>query len=591
MPANFNETFWSEHGRQLRRPSLACLKLDSMTYKTLLFQINEDIGFDNSGIWLLNVETSTPKFNSFFDLAIKQSIELAVTPEYSCPWEIVSTLLSDGKFPDIANLWVLGMASINPPALKQIIDQHQNITWIYDEELLASSILANPTKFFDPVCYLVNTLDNAGVNHKTVVIQFKNYPFGGADAQWERNNIILGHTFYVIRNQFESARMVTLICSDTLDNLNFNEIQDGMFLTAPLLLLHIQLNQKPFADNYKLYRNLIFSKGGKNGNKEVICLNWARNVTYFVEGTPKIFNETSGSAIYLKSTNISKTDTDINLNHKKGMYYTYWSSRRTHAYVLNFDEYLYLIENTKASQDAADPTQFNRTGPHLRYTYKWQENDWVLDDSRINDGFQSVISQLEDTPGSLSCLSNNENYLEVERMVQLCSGEIACIADWFTVSNLFSFVIDDQEVNNRVIFTQQNVQSTMLARKQKINNYSILKNGIINNSKNLPVGMDKAELKYINIQNGTHKFLLNLHSGDSNMHATAIYVGSMSAVDAVIIQKKISDLFNDSQYGKTVMVWHETATGRQRIPNVFPEPIISENVEKQSNRITQSRKL
>jgi len=148
MPANFNETFWSEHGRQLRRPSLACLKLDSMTYKTLLFQIKEVIGFDNSGIWLLNKERSNQKFNSFFDLAINQSIELAITPEYSCPWEIVNTLLNDGKFPDIANLWVLGMASISPPALKQIIAQHENITWIYDAELLASSIHANPNKFF-----------------------------------------------------------------------------------------------------------------------------------------------------------------------------------------------------------------------------------------------------------------------------------------------------------------------------------------------------------------------------------------------------------------------------------------------------------
>lgn len=591
MPANFNDNFWTENGLQLRRPSLNCLRLDSMTYRTLLFQLNEEIGFDQSGIWLVNQERSKLKFDSFFDLAIQQNVDLAVTPEYSCPWVILGNLLLQEKFPTHNNLWVLGMASINPVNLKQFIVENENITWIYDHQLLEDNVKTSPHKFFDPVCYVLNTQDRTGSNKKVIVIQFKNYPFGGADAYWERDNIILGRTFYVIKNQFESARLVTLICSDTLDNLNFNEVQDGMFLTAPLLLLHIQLNQKPFADNYKLYRNVVFLKGDKDGNKEVICLNWARNVHYKSEGNPQTFNDIAGSAYYLKSTKLYKSDHHINANHKGGMYYTNWSAKRTHVYLLNFDEYVYLIENTKVSQAEADPTQYNRTGPRLQSTYSWQENIWTIESNRIDDGFIQMISELEHEEGSLNCLSLNENYIEVERMIQLCSGEIAFDREWFTVSNMLSFVIDDTEANDRVMLNQQNIEVKVTARKRKINNYSILKHGIVNNSANLPVGMNEAELKYIDIADKNTKYLLNLHSKDGSMHATAIYVGTMPKNEAFIVQKKVSDLFNNSQYGKTVMVWHETVNGKQRIPPEFVTPKISESIDKKSNQYTQKGKI
>lgn len=592
MEAFFNEDFWNVDGVQLRRPSLSCLKLDSMTYSTLLLQLKEEIAFDNTGIWLLNEERAQTKFNSFFDLAIEKEVELAITPEYSCPWNVLGNLISEGKFPSVSNLWVLGMASIQPSALKEFIDGNDRITWIYDEDLLKCSIKAKPNKFFDPVCFLLNTNDNVGKNHQTIIIQFKNNPFGGTDAHWERDNVILGKTFYVIKNQFASTKLVTLICSDTLEPLNFNEIQDGMFLTSPLLILHIQLNQKPTADSYKLYRNLIFQKGGKDWDKEIVCLNWARNVSYYYDGDSFIFNHVAGSAFYLKSTKLSSSDESINRNHNGGMYYTNWSSKRTHVYLLNFDEHVYLVENTKASQVGADPTQFNRTGPTLRLTYEWNEGVWQINENRIDDGFKEVVSEIEHEPGTLNCLINNENYLEVERMVQLCSGEIDYQKkDWFSISNLSSLIIDDNEIDNRVIFTQQIVIGRKVERMRKLNNYSILKHNIISKAGNLPYGMDNAKLTYLNDSKDLDKYLLNIHSGDDEMHATAIYVGSLPMSQAKMIQKKISDLFSVSQYGKTVMVWYETIDGKKRIPDSFDPPVISESVERKSNDFTKKQKI
>ncbi|MGA6118712.1 hypothetical protein [Sphingobacterium anhuiense] len=589
MPAHFNDNFWTENGRQLRRPTLDCLVMDSMKYETLLFQINEEIGYDDTGIWIINEERVALKFNTFFDIAINRNVALAITPEYSCPWHILTNILQQDKFPTSGKIWVLGMASIHPLQLKQIINDNDNITWIYDEVLIDEKIQTAPNKFFDPVCSLLNTIDNNGTPKKVIIIQFKNYPFGGADSHWERDNLILGRTFYVIKNQFESVRLITLICSDTLDNLNFRDLQDGMFITAPLMILHIQLNQKPFANNYKLYRNILFQMGTKDSNKEVICLNWARNVQIF--GEDKVFNKVAGSALYLKSQKLEKTDDCINLNHKRGMYYLNWESKRAHVYLLNFDEYIYIIENTKASQEGADATQFNRSGPNLSTTYRWIENTWQIENNRVDDGFDTLVYEIENGQVNLDCLRQNENYLDIERMVQFCSGEIKFDKEWFLVSNMISCIVDDPEETTRVIFTQQNIENKMQERKKKLNNYAILKHSIITNPNNLPIGMVNPELKFSEVSKMESKYLINLHSEDGGMNATAVYLGSTSETEALKKQNKISDLFNESQYGKTVMVWYESVLGRQRIPAIFSKPSISDTTNKKSNSISKTKEL
>lgn len=591
MPVTFNEDFWTQNGLQLNRPDLSCLRMNSMTYRTLLLQLREEIAYDDSGIWLADEARAAQKFDHFFNLAIENHIELAITPEYSCPWTRLEKLLQEEKFPTRQHLWVLGMASIHPAALQEMIASHEEVTWIFDRELLQESIQGSTDKFFDPLCYLFNTTDLGGSARKAIIVQFKNNPFGGADAYWERDNIILGNTFYVLRNRQESVRLITLICSDTLTDMNFNTLEEGKYLPLPLLILHIQLNQSPFSENYKLYRNQLFSRGDKDANKEVICLNWARKVYYNTDGGPADFNKVSGSAFYLKSTKLTRSDAQINANHKAGMYYTNWAPKRTHIYLLNFDEFVFLVENTKASELAADPTQLNRTGPKLLRTFRWAENQWEVQEARIDEGFGALVSVVEgDQTGSLSCLSSNENFLEVERMIQLVSGEISSKESWYSVSELQSFAVDDSELNNRVMSNQLGILQKDVERKRKLNNYKVLKRGIITVAGNLPVGMNGANLGYLELGGNRDRYLLNLHSHDGLMHATGIYLGSIAESDAKTIQKKVADLFTDSQYGKNVLVWHETDQGRMRIPAHIALPAITEKLNKKSHSIKKKKK-
>ena len=298
MP-QFKYNFWTENGRTLCKPDLACLRQDHKLYKTLLMQLVGEIECDENGIQLSDKKLATAKFNLFIDKVIEENVDLVITPEYSCPWPSIESLISERKLPADNKFWILGCQSIKPNEIKALTERHPDIVWVYDEELVNQSI--NENKFFDPVCLFFKTISTNDETKDVVIVQFKTHGFGGKEFEWERDNSIPGKTFYVIENKKPSTRLVTLICSDTLQDLNFNTIDNEYFKNSPLLLIHIQLNQEPFKPNYKLYRTLIFSKGKDDWNKEIICLNWARKVTFKKGEETKIFNEYGGSALYSKN--------------------------------------------------------------------------------------------------------------------------------------------------------------------------------------------------------------------------------------------------------------------------------------------------
>jgi hypothetical protein len=123
-------------------------------------QLVGKIEYDTSGIRSADKEIATAKFYEFFDIAISENVELAITPEYSCPWTSIETFITESKFPAEDKLWIIGCESIKPKELKNLTEKHDNVIWIYDEYLVMQNI--NENKFFDPVCMLIilsNQLD------------------------------------------------------------------------------------------------------------------------------------------------------------------------------------------------------------------------------------------------------------------------------------------------------------------------------------------------------------------------------------------------------------------------------------------------
>jgi len=575
MAVTFTEIFWNSEGRNLKKPDLACLRQDAETYNIMMFQPNHEFSYDNNGIRSADPDTTHKKFYSFFRLAMEQNVELAIAPEYSCPWSSLEKLIDDNIFPTQNNVWVVGCESIKPPELIQFIETKKDVEWIVDQALLTKALKITPEKFFDPVCMLLNTFNTNGEVRKVGIIQFKTSMFGGSGFQWERDHGIRGETIYVISNLFASIKLAVIICSDSLNNpFDFNYIQNGFFHNDPLLLLHIQLNQKPFQSAYKLYRNQLFSLGDKNYKKEVICLNWAWRIP---ESDDKFWNEYGGSGFYIKSDKLNLSDDRINSNHHKGLYYTRWDTAKAHIYFLNYGEHVFFVNTTKVSQSAANPTQYSRSGAELRRIYTW-ENNWVEQDKAPSD-FIPLCESLEVTAGDLQSISQAVNYINVERIVALSAGNIEFVKEWYMPSHLKTMQIKDDEINNRITFTQDPANEQKEKREQLLLKYATLKNIILKNPANTNSRLQTAELKY-DACNSPDDYLTNLHSVSDGNKGTGIYLGLQTPANAKAVWESTASLFIDYNLRANIFVWYDFGGQLHKIHGQAAMPKIVDNVSR-----------
>jgi hypothetical protein len=422
---------------------------------------------------------------------------------------------------------------------------------------------------------LLNTLNASGENCKVGIIQFKTEMFGGEGFEWERDNSIRGNTIYAISNRFASAKMAVVICSDTLNNpFDFNFLQDGFFLNDPLLLLHLQLNQKPLQSAYKIYRNQLFALGDKNYKKEIICLNWGRHIPLT---DSQYWNYYGGSGFYIKSDRLNLTDDRFNQNHSKGLYYTRWDSAKAHIYFLNYDEHVFLINTTKVSQGAANPTQYARSGPEVRQIFKWEEG-WVEKD-KVSACFDSVCTKVEEGLGDLRCLSESENYINVERIVALSGGDIHFSKTWFTPAVLKQVLVKDDEINSRITFTQDPTLEPKIQRENLLLRYATLKHTILTNPNNLNSRLRSVELRYV-IGNSPDDFLLNLYSTVDKAKGTGVYLGLERPSQAQAVWEALAGLFKDYNIKGNIIVWYDHGGQLHKIDSNSKPPSIVDNVSR-----------
>ncbi|MEK0337922.1 MAG: hypothetical protein QQN41_10865, partial [Nitrosopumilus sp.] len=487
-----------------------------------------------------------------------------------------------------SKLWIVGCESIYSQQLIEIINNHSEIVWIYDEERVQQNI--KNSRFFDPVCYLFKTRTQGTNELRTIaIVQFKTHFMGNTD--WERDNFISGRNVYVLENQNGSSRLLTFICSDTLhQNLN---IQSGLpqgppdFSIYPYLIIHIQLNQSPFGIDFRRYRGDIFNRN--QDDKEVICLNWGRFVQMNATAN---WNNYGGSAIFTKSTQLDLRDERINHNHDKGLYYTRWKTRRSNIYFLNFDEHIFCIRNTKPSQKMEYGVMQGRTGPEVQFIRKWDNGSHFWDEIEMtNDGFNELCLSIEGEGNFGILLDGEMNSINLERLITLTVGE-ADQKDWYDVQNNKFFLIDDDGVNKRMTFTQDPCLDTHRVRKKNLVLYARLANYIVQHEELFPDVISdlkgNCKVSYSLIDNNT-SFNMNLFpiNGDGAA-ATGIYIGDVDKTTAIETYEKTTNLFPESQNWTRIVVWYQDAEGYKYV--LGNKPKITDNASKPFNSIISDRK-
>jgi hypothetical protein len=442
----------------LRMKRISALEPRRDPYVALLCQPHGTIHASAKRIGNSDQQGVLPMYHAFLDDAVEHQAQLAITPEYSVPWALVRDIVNGALRPPHGALWALGCESITPSeldALQREMDGNARVRIIhenFDPQQRAQRA------FVDPLVFVFWTIDSAGTDVLCLLVQFKTVVSRDPDHV-ELQSLYRGTSVYKFTAQAGDASLLALICSDAFE---FTDALVDEHCTN-LLLVHIQLNQKPGYIDYAAYRSRLFSVASNN-YVEVICLNWAANI--LIEGSPDPWNSIAGSAWYVAPRGVTPTDADVNQLHQHGMYYSV-VGERWHAFYLNYAPHSVLLRKQPVfitgPQVLAD-----RVPPQVVARRAWdlQQSTWIP--VTADDGFTTFIQQYVPLPATLPQLCGQDP-LAVERALELLEGPYGHVSEWYLVKELYALKVAEEESIRRVTVSQEtnDARSGVTFRKRR----------------------------------------------------------------------------------------------------------------------------
>jgi hypothetical protein len=554
----FVENILNELG--ITNPVLDVVEANTNLYQAILYQhkgiLNTDDGFSNNDTAL-----SIAKFTSIIQLARESNSSLLVTPEYSCPWQVVSDTLADPtKHPANGKLWVLGCESITTNAIQQLrdeFDQTQNVKIIFEE-----NVLNGEGNFLDPLCYIFRTVNNAGASITICIVQFKTQHMGVRQSAIERDNYIPGDRIYIFRNNPESIYLFSLICSEALTfeaTPNFIQQTGHRWATTPYLILNIQLNPAPNHADFRQFKRRVLH----SPLKEIITLNWAQGSRIALNGQEAPLNNFSRSGF---STDIDglkfESDSEFLNNHIKGLYYTFYKPK-FHFFHLNGLTEVFRIQNSKPFQGNGPMAFQLRSGPKVLACYNFNPNYSINELENIDDGLLAFLNLKQSQNAILR--GNKLNSFEKERLICISAGEIEQKdgLPWFRLDRIRLCTLEDDGVICRLTFTQDEhgheIRTAFLDKIDRLNH-------IIGDAANVPRTISFLSGNCLGVMffhdGKQYHYNFNLVSTDNRNKATGAFCGRLAEPEARKKFNNLIRLFTDSdQQRKRVVVWYEPALG------------------------------
>ncbi len=552
------------------QPGFPFLKPNTARYKTLILQPQGPIEVSNV-VRNLNRRLAPKKHESFLELALQENPDLAVIPEYSCPWEVVDRLLRRGNAPKQGTLWLMGCEGIRPDSLKSLIESHPEIVWIYDETLDTPE---NQKGYLDPVCCVFSLKDKSGQMRIVVVVQFKGQEMADKEYRFEPDNLILGSTRFIFRNPKDqnTIKLVPLICSDSLGDLK-NEAWSTDYHT-PWLVVHLQLCVAPTHTSFISFRSHLYDHDAVH--VEFLSVNWARD---FVFAHDKSRSPYGGSTILTRAPSADTSDLHIQALHDKGLYYIRCYEPSAHMYSLNYNEHVFMVQQHKPSQKGSrGPAQGNgRTGPFRPVLYSWDRatTTWT-EANKADDGYVDMC--LRDGHSFDLSLLESMSVVDRERLLLLSSGCLAALTttDWDKVENLRSMRSDRRRISFRLAVAQDPHEDSEVFRTDTYARFDALQTILTGPVEDLPICIrDLAGKGLRRMSSAQRKIRQNVYDPVRETGATVAFIGHKSDTQAqrhfALAKKAIDD-------EKRLVIWHATPEGNLPITD-HVEPIITDGSE------------
>ncbi|NNE48375.1 MAG: hypothetical protein HKN37_17120 [Rhodothermales bacterium] len=481
------------------------------------------------------------RFLAFLRLAKTRKANLAICPEYCCPWDTLEAALREDLGPAPGDLWILGCQSITPAEVRTLNDRLPATAVVFDENCLKGD-----GRFLDPAVLLFRNPDDDA--QLILVLQFKTEAMG-VSFPTERNDLIRGERGYVVSNEGgASINLVTLICSDSLE-LSWQTSLPQLW-TTPTLVVHLQLNPKPRHPDFSAYRSEALRQ--VSDEIELMCLNWAAGTTGVIdEGDESPLVQEPHTALYTKSSQLDLRESRLQENHEAGLYFFRWDQKRTTVFVANDDELCFELRLSKPSQKVASALTAKRSGPQDVVASVWNGTGWKPA-AHLPDCTDDLLHEARlDSIGPISAVDSR---MDLERFLSLSAGEVSRV-NWSQPSNLDPCRIETDEVLGRSTCCDN--QAGRPRVEKRLAHVRTLSD-IFDSRKGFDApGMEVLQDASLGFDR--HSPSLNIHD-DQGPIATGAYIGTCVSDEAADRERLKLDSALGGGYRRT-FVWYQLSTG------------------------------
>ena len=241
----------------------------------------------------------------FIKYARQTKNALVLTPEYSFPYETLTTVFNDRElWPTERKLWCIGMEGKNTDELRLFLEEKRENIHISNLNLCSDRLFANI------LVYLFVQDRNL-----YVIPQAKCQPASDKFNDAEKAYMSVGAEIIILTDDNKKRVFASLICADALMQ-NIEKI-NMQYASAELLLFIPQLNPSFLhqAFDYAFSRFLNI-----NPNARIITANWAKDTSVI---NPKVsFRISHGFSSIMKNAGRKKSnDKLVRINHVNGLYF------------------------------------------------------------------------------------------------------------------------------------------------------------------------------------------------------------------------------------------------------------------------------
>lgn len=426
---------------------LRCLVPDRQPYGVMLLQPDGPIEGTTTRVGHHDQTRGIALCRSFFRQSVEEHADLVVTPEYSVPQGVIDEIATANStlYPFEGAIWVLGCESISLAELQSIANGlRQAGHFVHHEEIDPAD--AHLKSYVDPLLYVFwcSKPDNSRV--LCFVYQFKTAPCRDK-LDVEQRSLCLGKLVYTFNREQNQIGLMSIICSDAF---GFTEALVNDF-HSNMLLIHIQLNQKPAHTDYARYRTQLLSVASTK-DVELLCLNWAGNIVERIDAADEPWRNNSGSAFYVPPGKFSAQEQIVIDAHRQGLYYSIVG--RWHALYLNQQPHAILLQKQKVMTHGQPQSLAPTTCITVVRRWIWNtEGTAFILSPEANDGFETVVAVYPNLQEQLKDLSE-QSPLAVERALEMLIGAPKNPTRWFEISILECMHVTESESLRRITVHQ-----------------------------------------------------------------------------------------------------------------------------------------